>query len=205
MFKGEDSLDKDIGQAIKRIRSEMKLTLKDIAERTELSVSYLSLVERGLSSPTIVNLQKICRILNITMSGLLANTEPDLLLVKYDQRRVIYDDQKGVLMEATTDGSRNMTGVCMTITDMEKHLSSAHVADELGTVISGSMVMTMGGVDYVMREGDSLYIPAFTPHSFAKTSRKECVSLWVYNKPTKEGEQERDYTAALTSEASVTD
>ena len=195
-------MDKDIGQAIKRIRSEMKLTLKEVAERTELSMSYLSLLERGLTSPTIINLQKICRVLNITMSGLLANTEPDLLLVKYDQRRVIYDDHNGVLMEATTDGSRGMTGVCMTIRDNEVHQSSAHVADELGTVISGSMVMTMGGVDYAMSEGDSLYIPAFTPHSFRKTSRKECVSIWVYNKPTQDGGQEREYAASLDSEPS---
>jgi len=193
-------LDKDLGQAIKRIRSEMRLTLKEISERTELSVSYLSLVERGLTSPTIVNLQRICRVLNITMSGLLANTEPDLLLVKYDQRRVIYDSQNGVLMEATTEGSRNMTGVCMTVTDSELHLSSAHVADEMGTVISGGMVMILGGVEYPLNEGDSLYIPAFTPHSFRKTSRRECVSLWVYNKPTQEGEHEKEYVASMISE-----
>ena len=49
------------------------MTLKELAELTQLSVGYLSILERGLSNPTIANLHKICNALNITMANLLSN------------------------------------------------------------------------------------------------------------------------------------
>ena len=66
--------------------------MKDLSARSGLSISYLSMLERGLSSPTIANLNKICRAFNITLSGLVLTLDQDKILVKKDERRRIYDD-----------------------------------------------------------------------------------------------------------------
>ena len=184
-------MEEVIGATIKKIRLAQNLTLQAVSETTDLSVGYLSLLERGLTSPTISNLQKVCKALNITMSSLLSSTEKSPLLVKEKDRELIYDDHDGVFYEATTSGDRNLSGVCMTITDMKLHISDVHIADEVGTIISGSATFILNDEEvYELSEGDTLYIPAYTKHSFQKTSRKDCVSLWIYSSAKKyESEQ----------------
>ena len=48
-----------IGHILKKLRKERKLTLKDLAEQTGVSISFLSQVERGKSSVTLESLRKI--------------------------------------------------------------------------------------------------------------------------------------------------
>jgi transcriptional regulator with XRE-family HTH domain len=48
-----------IGEKMKSLRKERKLTLKSLAEQTGVSISFLSQVERGKSSVTLESLKKI--------------------------------------------------------------------------------------------------------------------------------------------------
>ena len=48
-----------LGPAIRRLRREQRLTLAQLAGRSGLSIGHLSQVERGLSTPTIRQLQAI--------------------------------------------------------------------------------------------------------------------------------------------------
>ncbi len=43
-------MNKNIGELIKQKRTENKMTLKDISEATDLSIGFLSQLERGLTS-----------------------------------------------------------------------------------------------------------------------------------------------------------
>lgn len=48
----------NIHKKIKNLRLENEMTLKDLSEKTELSVSFLSQIERGSSSLAITSLKK---------------------------------------------------------------------------------------------------------------------------------------------------
>ncbi|MFQ7404966.1 MAG: helix-turn-helix domain-containing protein, partial [[Clostridium] innocuum] len=52
-------MNKNIGELIKQRRTENKMTLKDISEATELSIGYLSQLERGLTSIAHDTLKKV--------------------------------------------------------------------------------------------------------------------------------------------------
>ena len=54
-----------IGKILKELRKERKLTLKDLAEQTNVSISFLSQVERGKSSVTLESLKKIADALTV--------------------------------------------------------------------------------------------------------------------------------------------
>ncbi|GGA46620.1 helix-turn-helix domain-containing protein [Psychrobacillus lasiicapitis] len=54
-----------IGQILKQLRKERKLTLKSLAELTDVSISFLSQVERGKSSVTLESLKKIADALKV--------------------------------------------------------------------------------------------------------------------------------------------
>ena len=57
-----------IGYRIKKLRMQQKITLKELGERTGLTTSFLSQLERDLTSPSFISLEKIADALNTTMA-----------------------------------------------------------------------------------------------------------------------------------------
>lgn len=66
----EEQLHKAIGDAIRQLRKEKDLTLKQMARRTGLSVSLLSQIERAESSASISSLYKIALALDSRVQDL---------------------------------------------------------------------------------------------------------------------------------------
>lgn len=60
-----------IGQRIKRARQNKHLTQEDLAEKLDVSVAFLSRIERGSSHINLKRLNQICDILNITEGQIL--------------------------------------------------------------------------------------------------------------------------------------
>ncbi|MBM7587254.1 transcriptional regulator with XRE-family HTH domain [Bacillus pakistanensis] len=61
-------MDNKLGKDFKRIRKSKKLTLREVSERSGLSVSFLSQVERGNSSVTFTSLRKIAEALEVNIN-----------------------------------------------------------------------------------------------------------------------------------------
>ncbi|MEX8510378.1 MAG: helix-turn-helix domain-containing protein [Leptothrix ochracea] len=55
----------NIGHALKLTRSAKGLSLETLAERAELSQSYLSMIESGKREPTLSSIQKIATALGV--------------------------------------------------------------------------------------------------------------------------------------------
>ncbi|AOV08127.1 helix-turn-helix domain-containing protein [Sporosarcina ureilytica] len=58
-------MEENLGILIKQIRKQKKMTLKSLSEQTELSISFLSQLERGKSSATLNSLKKISLALDV--------------------------------------------------------------------------------------------------------------------------------------------
>jgi transcriptional regulator with XRE-family HTH domain len=70
-----------LGEVLRRIRREQERTLSDVAERAQVSVPYLSEVERGRKEASSEVLAAICRALGLTMADLLGETQLELVAV----------------------------------------------------------------------------------------------------------------------------
>ena len=66
-----DALDRRLGLEVRRVRQERKLSLKDVAEATDYSVSYLSDCERGARSFTKAAIVEISKMLRVRIDDLL--------------------------------------------------------------------------------------------------------------------------------------
>jgi transcriptional regulator with XRE-family HTH domain len=64
-----------IGEAIKKIRKEQKVSQEKLALDAELSRRYIYLLESGKSSPTFDTLEKIADVLNVKVSEIVSLTE----------------------------------------------------------------------------------------------------------------------------------
>lgn len=60
-----------VGDYIKDIRKGNKMSVRVLAEKTGLTIGYISNIEKNRSSPTLSTLNKICDALNIPLSEFL--------------------------------------------------------------------------------------------------------------------------------------
>lgn len=62
----------NFGNFIREKRIQKKLTLNNLAEKAEISASYLSLIERELKKPSLSSLEKISEALEVDMVTLIS-------------------------------------------------------------------------------------------------------------------------------------
>jgi len=62
---------------IREIRQKRNITLQELSKRTNLSVSYLSEIERGKKQPSLDTIEKLAKALNISKEGLILPNKQD--------------------------------------------------------------------------------------------------------------------------------
>lgn len=100
-----------IGQRIKQARLAKNLTQEELAEQIDISVAFLSRVERGNSHINLKRLNQICRLLNVSEGYILngvASTSENYLTREFsdllksctpEKQRLIYDVAKVIAGE----------------------------------------------------------------------------------------------------------
>lgn len=161
-----DSDINHIGQRIRRLRRESKMTLLEVATASSLSVGFLSQVERNLTGISISSLVNVAKALGVPLGALLEHprqAQPD----SHEGRRESYQvgpmRQKYERLSTTFAGSLlNAVKVQM----MEGYSSEwvAHGGDEFVYVLSGKVRYTVRKKDYELTAGDSLHFDAQHRH-----------------------------------------
>ena len=95
-----------IGQRIKKARAAKNYTQEDLAEKIDISVAFLSRIERGSSHLNLTRLNQLCTLLDITEGDLLNGTSSDSMNYLHkefselfkkcspDKQKLIYDVAK---------------------------------------------------------------------------------------------------------------
>ncbi len=66
------------GSALKRLRERRGFTQETLGFEASFDRTYISLIERGINSPTLDSLGALCTALDITLSRLAIEVEKDL-------------------------------------------------------------------------------------------------------------------------------
>ena len=64
------TLRKKFGQQLRAIRAERRMTQEQFAEVLDLSVDFLSLIERGINAPSFETLERISKRLRMPVAEL---------------------------------------------------------------------------------------------------------------------------------------
>ena len=76
-----------IGERLKKTRLEKNMTQENLAEKIDVSVAFLSRIERGLSHINLKRLNQICEILGVSEGYILngaANTSNQYLISEFN-------------------------------------------------------------------------------------------------------------------------
>ena len=177
----------DIGSRIRELRLSKKLSLRALAQKSSVAVSFLSKVEAGRGSPTLATLLKILEALDTTAPAFLATQggqADDVLIQRHTDMKVLDDgDRFWRYLFPNTPGVKAV----MTYEEYRPHTqhveSEQHAADVCGLVLAGTLSLNLAGqATRVVNAGDSFYIRAGTRHT-ASNRGTELLRLVVTELP----------------------
>ena len=86
-----------LGPRIRSLRQARQVTLRELAERAGVTESFLSQVEREVTSPSIASVQRIARALDLGIAELFVD-EPPLgrVVRRTERRRIVYNGLNAV-------------------------------------------------------------------------------------------------------------
>ena len=109
--RGLSEMIDDIGGRLRSVRKSKGMTLAELADHAELSVSYISNLERNLCSPTLENLQKICATLGVSLMNLLDNKVWNEGVVRAEDRDIVYEQKGQIRYESINFGPDKLNGL----------------------------------------------------------------------------------------------
>jgi transcriptional regulator with XRE-family HTH domain len=75
-------LRKKFGRRLRSLRRQLDLTQEDFAELTDVSVDFISLVERGINAPSFESLERFAAVLKVEVYELFLFSEPQTNEIK---------------------------------------------------------------------------------------------------------------------------
>jgi transcriptional regulator with XRE-family HTH domain len=180
---GADATIRRVGARIRTRRKELGLTLNELAERTGVSISMLSMLERGVAGASIGTLVAVASALHLQMHDLFEvadESSQSPLIRREDQTEVVTGE--GVLRRLLHH-SRN-DGVEVVMHEYEPGTASGdrplhHEGREFGVLLSGSLTVEVDGVSHRLRPGDAIAYDSTRPHRIANVGRGKARAVWV--------------------------
>ncbi len=182
----------DLGGKVKSLRLKRGLTQTELAKKIDVTASYISQLERNLISPSIDSLMLLSSELQIDPGYFLSANSPDShqLICRRNQRQpVALVGVKGDTVECqslvTTTDNRRMQPTLITIepkSGPSEHLFS-HKGDEFILILKGELELTIDGENYILREGDSVYLDSTVPTTWRNSTEMQVQAIWVLSPP----------------------
>lgn len=176
---GELSLE-ELGRRVHDERLRRGLSLDDLAERSRVSRSMISAIERGAKAPTVLVLDRIATGLGASLARLLSSERRARVLLIRSEDQAVARDASGwerrilspVLPGVEFEFMRTTLGPGV---DAGEFLPHAPGSREYVAIEKGTLLLTIDGAPYTLEAGDSIYYDGDCLHSFANPGRGPCV------------------------------
>lgn len=181
-----------IASQIRDLRKAKKLTLKQLAQRCDLSIGHLSQVERGLSEVSLSALKTIAGALEVQMSwffqeeeGVTPNPQEAGFIVRATQRRQLKFTGTGISEQLLSPDLKGETLVVMTeiAVGAGDPVDVSRPVEESGVVLAGELELWINEQQFLLKEGDSFRIPKDAPHRCLNPGPQISRTLWVITPP----------------------
>jgi transcriptional regulator with XRE-family HTH domain len=175
-----------IARRLRHMRRQRGLSLAGLEAKTGLTKSYLSKVERGITTPSIATIIKLAQAFSVPVGQLFGETadENDICLVRKDQRKTVVRraSEAGYHYEAIAHKRKSK---CMEAFIMrppvhvDERTLFEHEGEELIFVLRGRVEVLFADRRLVLEPGDCLYFDAHLLHRSRSIGSKSAETLVV--------------------------
>lgn len=173
-----------LGARLRELRQSRNLTLEQVAEETELSVSFLSMLERDKVSISVDNLEKLARYYQVHMVHFFQGPETSPVYVTRRENILqgIAENTPAparVTLLVNTPNARMEPLLVSIAPGQEEPHFRKHEADTLLYVLEGQarLISENGDADVILNQGDLAYYVNFPHRRIANASSEHPLLL----------------------------
>ena len=203
MHTAENQLSGDIdakgivAERLRRLRKASNMSLRQLAEATGTSASFLSQLERGLSGASTSTLIRIANVFGTSISELFSGTEAG-------QDPVLRRAERPAL--PVMNGQRKSLLSRRPLTQFETYLAEFEPGGSSGTeqyvhgdshemlfVMNGRVQLDLGPDSHVLEDGDCIEYQSSVPHRVINIGPSSAEVLFIISPPTSTAASFVDY------------
>jgi len=181
-------MHKPIGEKIRDLRLQNKLTLKELGQHTGLSVGYLSQLERGLTDIATDLLSSVAQALGVDRSYFFREPRrnPRRIMRSYEKEVFQVDASRSIHYHLSHQiDDKNLLPrfiELLPINSDEEILPYPHEGEEFIYVLEGVLTLFIDNERQELFPGDSAHYASTTPHNWANYTTK-MVRILVVSHP----------------------
>lgn len=176
-----DQLARSIADNLRKLRSQQKLSMADLAAKSSVSKAMISKIERQDGGVSTEILARLSEALGVRINDLLAEDHPkDVFLHKYQDQPQINDPDHGFTRRALSPvfPNRGLDFVYNSLAPHHKtpvfpaHKSGVH---EYIHVLQGCLTARLDEEIFLVSAGDCLFFDAHRAHQFINETETEVI------------------------------
>nr|WP_289038814.1 XRE family transcriptional regulator [uncultured Allobacillus sp.] len=174
-----------IGKKLRQLRIERGMTLKEVSEKTGLSISFISQVETNKSSITIESLMKIAEVFHVTPSYFFER-----------EQQVTLKKNIAVHKQATAEKTKNIAfnyndlsgdfpnrSLAPSLIHLEPRKESAtpmpHNGEEFIYMLDGVLTIVFDEESIDVHPGESIHMKSSIPHNWMNFTDRMVIFIHV--------------------------
>jgi transcriptional regulator with XRE-family HTH domain len=165
---GKEAESIDVGLRLRQLREERNVSMRALARRSSLSANALSMIERGLTSPSVSTLHKLATALQVPITAFFRQepTRAKIVFRKASERNRI-SFMRGVIEGLGGESFiGRVEGFLLTLENggSSGPNSMLHSGHELVFVLRGKLEYEVDGQQFILEAGDSLIFSTQLTH-----------------------------------------
>lgn len=184
-----------VSQQLRDLRADRGISIRQLAREAEISVGYISEIERGVATPSIRALTNICQALKVPISAFFPETpaepqeNPAIVRRKGACKRLVFGESACMKDLVSPEALRTLELIMVRLGPGGNSGEGvySHSGEEGGIVISGVLDLWVAGEHHRLEAGDSFGFRSSLPHRFANPGAVETVVVWVNTPPFYDG------------------
>ena len=172
----------ELGEKLKAIRTEKKMTLGAVARKSFLTKSFISQIELNKTSPSIASLTKLASALEVRLTDLFEEEfNREDVLTKKGERDSYYNKKTQLAIEPlfTRHPDQKMEPLYLRLAPGGKTDVITRAGQEFVYIIKGKVKLILNRKEYLAEEGDSLCFKSSIPHSWENSCPETVEGIWV--------------------------
>lgn len=186
-----------LGARIRRERNSQGMTLRQVADLADVSVSFLSQIERDEAKPSVGTLHAVASALGMTLAQFFNSGRPPAPVSRSDTAAIITRSGRRKTLTYPGSGIRNelltpdlkreilMMWVVIPPGESTGDEPLVHEGEECGIVIQGQVEIWVGEDEYhVLGPGDAIWQLSDVPHRSRNTGDTDAVIVVAMTPPS---------------------
>ncbi|MEM8815139.1 MAG: XRE family transcriptional regulator [Pseudomonadota bacterium] len=179
--KPSNPVRRSIATLLKARRSELGMTLQELADKAELSAAFVSQAERGKATPSIVSLINIAKALDTDIHYFITPPSPKSLVRRADKPEYIDIDSPVTYQRLDAEIRNQLMNVLLMEIPPGISLPVVHrdEGEDFFYILEGEVEHTIGDDVFTLCEGDSAHYNTQVDHSVTNKSDRTARVLWI--------------------------